>query len=227
MSWNGTVRCSHCYGTGHNKRGCPDRKKYAAENPDSWQAKAMKQDAERSKNRRCSYCAKKGHNRRGCVELKDRVRTDVAANKVYRNRFASEVERLGLGPGALIVQPGREDWNEPDTVFQVTALHWNSITIMAGSDRYADPRFLEVCPVADLLTRRRRRHVSFTTDIHSQFSKDIKDMENAYYTHNWRLVSRAPAAFQPPEGWADDETPIREHLKEAESPQAYENRHNE
>lgn len=23
MSWNGTVRCSHCYQTGHNRRGCP------------------------------------------------------------------------------------------------------------------------------------------------------------------------------------------------------------
>jgi len=24
MSWNGTVRCSHCYTTGHNKRKCPN-----------------------------------------------------------------------------------------------------------------------------------------------------------------------------------------------------------
>jgi hypothetical protein len=24
MSWNGTVRCSHCYTTGHNRRSCPN-----------------------------------------------------------------------------------------------------------------------------------------------------------------------------------------------------------
>jgi len=109
----------------------------------------------------------------------------------------------------------------------VTALHWDSITFMAGSDRYADPRFLEVCPVADLMTQRRRKHVSFTTDIHSRFSKDIKNMEDAYYTHNWRLASAAPTPFQPPDGWADDETPVRNHLKDAESPDAYENRHSD
>ena len=26
MSWNGTVRCSWCYGSGHNKTSCPRAK---------------------------------------------------------------------------------------------------------------------------------------------------------------------------------------------------------
>ena len=39
MSWSGTVTCGWCYEQGHNKRSCPELKKYVEENPDSWRAR--------------------------------------------------------------------------------------------------------------------------------------------------------------------------------------------
>ena len=229
MSWNGTVRCGHCYGQGHNKRGCPSRKQYAAENPDSYVAKQMASAKERNQNRRCSYCGKKGHNRRGCVEFKARMRDDIFANKKYRRLFVKEVKRLGIGPGALIVDSKSNGLDSSDVVYQVLAIHWDALTHYIKDDRYADPRFLEVCPVSDLMTRRARRHVTFTNDVSSRFVKEIKDMDDpnaSYYNGTWRLASPATSSFTPPAGWVDDEAPIRKRLKDAESPDAWDNRHN-
>ena len=43
MSWNGTVRCSHCCDKGHNRASCPALKERMEErlvdNPDDWRAK--------------------------------------------------------------------------------------------------------------------------------------------------------------------------------------------
>jgi hypothetical protein len=36
MSWNGTVRCSHCYTTGHNKRSCPNITQETLDRYQSW-----------------------------------------------------------------------------------------------------------------------------------------------------------------------------------------------
>ena len=41
MSWNGTVRCGHCWESGHNRSSCPDLRKkieeLAKENPGFWE----------------------------------------------------------------------------------------------------------------------------------------------------------------------------------------------
>jgi hypothetical protein len=36
MSWNGTVRCSHCYTTGHNRRSCPEISQECLNRYQSW-----------------------------------------------------------------------------------------------------------------------------------------------------------------------------------------------
>ncbi len=36
MSYNGTVRCSYCYQSGHNKTSCPELKKKWEEDPNSY-----------------------------------------------------------------------------------------------------------------------------------------------------------------------------------------------
>jgi len=106
MSYNGTVRCSWCYNVGHNKAGCPQRKKYALENPDSYEAKRYFAEQERRKetvkNRVCSYCGGKDHNRRGCKVLKEDRSLIIQRQEKYEKHFADVCNSAGLGPGTLI-----------------------------------------------------------------------------------------------------------------------------
>jgi len=99
MSWNGTVRCSHCYEKGHNKRSCPDIKRMAAEGS-SWAQHSLERS--KVKNRKCSYCHKVGHTKRTCdARKKVRVKFNEATRK-YR-RLVEEVFMLrGVGKGALV-----------------------------------------------------------------------------------------------------------------------------
>jgi len=100
MSWNGTVRCGHCYQSGHNKRGCPQLKKHIAENPDSWEAT---HGAGRA--RQCSYCDKPGHNRKTCAPRKTHEALYRSDNKLWRQAFEKWAISQGLGYGALISAP--------------------------------------------------------------------------------------------------------------------------
>jgi len=100
MSWNGTVRCGHCYKTGHNKRGCPELKKHIAENPQSWEAQHGA-----GKPRQCSYCDKPGHNRKTCAPRKTHEALYRSDNKLWRQAFEKWAISQGLGYGALISAP--------------------------------------------------------------------------------------------------------------------------
>jgi hypothetical protein len=228
MSYSGTVRCGHCYNSGHNRRGCPDLKKYVEENPDSWRATQYKARQERNAatKRRCSYCAKPGHNRRGCAEFKVRMRDDVYANKKYRRLFVKEVKRLGIGPGALIVRPMTNGGETKDVVCQALDINWSMINQFSAQDRYSDPRFLKIIAIKDMMNPRNATNVSFTHDINSRFCKDIKDVEEMYYGGHWRIASPATSSFEPPADWINDEAPVRANLKDETSPNHYDNRHN-
>ena len=87
MSWNGTVHCSYCGQRGHNRLGCPERRKDAAENPDGYIARQIKREEETRRRaveaRRCSYCGEKGHNRRGCETLKQ----DISLIRETQNKY--------------------------------------------------------------------------------------------------------------------------------------------
>jgi len=121
MSWNGTVYCSHCYEQGHNRRGCPIRKEYIQNNPNSYAARS---DAERKRYqrpRRCSYCQQKGHNRRTCTLIpadKEFLKKEMC---IARQTIKAEFERIGFGVGALV----REDyWEE---ICLVQSVDWRTI----------------------------------------------------------------------------------------------------
>ena len=228
MSYSGTVRCGHCYNSGHNRRGCPTLKKHVEENPDSWAATKFRARQERNAatKRRCSYCAKPGHNRRGCAEFKVRMRDDVVANKKYRRLFINEIKRLGIGPGALIVRPVNGGGETKDVACQILDVNWSVINEHSTKDRYSDPRFLKIIAVKNMMDPRKAQNVSFTHDIHSRFSKDIKDMDEMYYGGHWRIVSPVTSSFEPPPDWIGDDGAVRENLKDATSPDHYYNRHN-
>ena len=105
MSWSGTVRCGHCYETGHNKRSCPKLKEYVENNPDSWRAKMHVQSAAKGKLRRCTYCNLKAHNRRTCEHLNTDKATWIAKTREWREGFVEWVAETGLTPGALVRSP--------------------------------------------------------------------------------------------------------------------------
>jgi hypothetical protein len=197
-------------------------------NPNTWAAQQYNEKKARNATtkRRCSYCAKPGHNRRGCAEFKTRIRGDAYDNKKYRRLFANEIKRLGIGPGALIVRPVTNAGETTDVACQVLEVNWSTINHFSTKDRYSDPRFLKVIAVKDMMSPRKAQNVSFTHDIQSQFSKDIKDMSEMYYGGNWRIVSPATASFEPPADWINDEDPVRANLKDATSPDHYDNQHN-
>jgi hypothetical protein len=197
-------------------------------NPDTWAAQQYNEKKARNAltKRRCSYCAKPGHNRRGCPELKTRIRQDTYSNKKYRRLFVNEIKRLGIGPGALIVRPVNAGGETTDVVCQALDINWSTINHFSTKDRYSDPRFLKIIAVKNMMDPRKAQNVSFTHDIQSQFSKDIKDMDEMYYGGHWRIVSPATSSFEPPADWIDDDAPVRANLKDETSPDHYDNQHN-
>ena len=114
MSWNGTVRCGHCYGKGHNRRSCPKLQKEIREHPDGYHARQAKQARAYASPRVCSYCHKSGHNKRTCPEItSDRAKTKKS-NRLWRESFFAVADQVGFGKGALLelIDPEKldRDW---------------------------------------------------------------------------------------------------------------------
>ena len=133
MSWNGTVHCGFCGGRGHNRLGCPERKKKARENPDSFLAREVKREEESRresvKNRRCTYCGEKGHNRRGCKAFKEDERLISLSQKEYLEEFSNEIASAGLGIGSLVKVPqghANDRWGKY-ILGMITAVHWSNV----------------------------------------------------------------------------------------------------
>jgi hypothetical protein len=143
MSYNGTVRCSYCYNTKHNRRGCPQLKKYIKENPDSYTAQTFNERAKHAKVRTCRYCEEEGHNRRTCRDLQNdkeyyrvlcaSMRADALAwmkdngvgvgALVATSRYGGAPGQVGIVRGAHLawITPARADHTLP--VDNPTALH--------------------------------------------------------------------------------------------------------
>jgi len=131
-----TVRCGHCYETGHNKSSCKalrqtlrDRiaRDKAALEKDEWthewekgSAQSRLQNASRQlhkleskgKNRKCGYCSDTGHTRRTCQERKDHVEVHTDKTLRFRRELCDHFIAHGLGPGALVEVDPREWTND-------------------------------------------------------------------------------------------------------------------
>jgi len=139
MSWNGTVRCGHCYQPGHNRLGCPDRRKIALENPDGYIGRAWHREQEERKrqieSRVCSYCKEPKHNRRGCALLKEDRKLITKRQEEYRHEFHQVTSSAGFGPGALVKVPtgSRSDQGGPWSkgwVAMVTKIDWPNVDFL-------------------------------------------------------------------------------------------------
>ena len=128
MSYTRSVYCSFCGNRGHNKTGCPKRKQYVKDNPDSWEAikeqrKQQRRDEIKAKGgRKCSYCQNRGHTARKCeMKNQDRVRLiDTLAKE--RTEGLKRLNEMGWGIGALFERNNR--WTNEKQMFMVESVDW-------------------------------------------------------------------------------------------------------
>ena len=161
MSWNGTVHCSYCGQKGHNRLGCPERRKHALKNPESYEGRKWHREQARRQeqisNRVCSYCKKPGHNRRGCKPLKEDRQLIATRQKEYIDEFSLKLSSEGFGPGALIKVPhgtNENPWSK-GIVAMLTKVRWCNVDFtladydVASSWQLRDKQILE-CRVHSL-----------------------------------------------------------------------------
>jgi len=154
MSYNGTVRCNHCYAQGHNKRSCPDlteRLKRSAideiangEGYDGYFGReynkrpgvrkagvyadgtpmAEEAKAAAKQVRRCKYCNAVGHNRRTCQVLKTDQAAWVEGELEFRRGLMAAAREHGIGVGTLLKT---DRWSETHA-WMVTGVRFEHIT---------------------------------------------------------------------------------------------------
>ena len=144
MSWNSTVRCSHCWTTGHNKAGCTDLResmqKRIDDDPDDWRAKQYFEKKNRSKKRSCSYCKEEGHTKPTCKHIKADKEKTVEMNKEWRANALNHLKALGLGVGALVQFIHKRSWDADEVQnVLVSEVLWDNLTFMVknGENPYS------------------------------------------------------------------------------------------
>lgn len=146
MSYNGTVRCRECYGSGHNRRTCPTRtermlrsakrdadrgltdsysiRQYEKRVGHKLDGSPLPKSAKAARNpRRCTYCGARGHNRRTCKTLVANKATYIEKNLAFRKRALEGIKASGLGVGALLKT---ERWGDT-YCWMVTQINWKGI----------------------------------------------------------------------------------------------------
>ena len=128
MSWNNTVRCSHCWQNGHNKAGCTELRekmqKRMDADPDDWRAQEYFRKKQRSRSRTCSYCNHSGHNRKTCKELQHAKNVTREKAAEWRVMALEHLSRIGVGVGALVTY---QTWENAPRPAMVTGIDWNSL----------------------------------------------------------------------------------------------------
>ena len=168
MSYTGTVHCGNCYQQGHNRRGCPQIKKYIEENPDSWQANRFKEQAAKAKIRRCSYCSEEGHNRRSCGVLKGHQAQAFEAQEKWIGRVKDWMVEKGAGVGALVTYVDGYAGTEKTGI--IKRIHATRAIFLANNDAYKGD-FILVSALTDP-SGRDGRWVRPPTDCPGYYSND-------------------------------------------------------
>ncbi len=152
-----SVYCSYCGQRGHNRLGCPQRKKAAREDPEGYIGRQVKREQEARQravaSRTCSYCNEPGHNRRGCPVLKKDKELLAQTNYNFREKFHDLTAEHGFGSGALVKVssgPRQDPWSRY-YVGLVTDIHWENIDFVnhqrSISDTYYAGRGRQVASV--------------------------------------------------------------------------------
>jgi len=222
MAWNGTVTCSECYRTGHNKAGCPRRKERYQEAlaiPEAdrdWGQQRLVDSYESSKKRRssrkCSYCSEAGHNRRKCTALSEHTGHVARQQAAFRMAFLEHVHDIGLQVGALVQQTG----NHRAGAHVVLNIHWDNIDItQCGSNGLL--RFIQTRPLSDLGNSRARTH-SFTLKSPDTWATGPRyaGPQDRWQEDSYGIdvIGATHTPAQPPEGWLTGPGHIKEFFKD-------------
>ncbi len=143
MGYRRSVHCGYCGEHGHNRLGCPSRRKYASENPESYMAREIQSEAtNRARavaSRTCTYCSSAGHNRRGCTVLKKDKESILIRQSEYQDKFLKETEAAGLAVGALLeidhtnAHVDERRWQQTALVM-ITEISWSNIDFSLVDD---------------------------------------------------------------------------------------------
>jgi hypothetical protein len=215
--------CSWCWGKGHNKSTCEDRKVYIQNNPDSYEAKyeavkIQKRQERKQTARKCSFCKKSGHNVKTCT-LKHTIHKKFAAlNSVFRRTVLEQLCTQGLGVGALVMFRPHNGTSDPILAI-VREINWDNIH--AGSDgrsyvigldrigpvpegyhRSISPRSLGMRHLTHLLSKPMMGEIYQRKDVWERFEwQGGREME---------VVSPvSPEAINPPSDWLSGEISTR------------------
>ena len=142
-----SVVCGYCYTRGHNRQTCVqlradiDRveEKHGSEHPlvvaDKRDRAAISKSASaRAKMpRSCTYCHTLGHNRRTCKTLKSDKYTAVERNAQWRKDYYMNIEKHGLGIGAMLKM--QDHFAKPATLWMVLRHAWKDVNYINEGER--------------------------------------------------------------------------------------------
>ena len=173
MSWNGTVSCSFCWKSGHNKRSCPKLQKEIAENPNGWDAQHNTPQP-----RKCSYCKNTKHTRRTCQDRKLDMSKALRINTEYCNRVRNFIVERGLGIGSLVTY----QFDEKQCLSLVKDFHWDRLDFQAYENGY-NGNIIEVEPVS---ATNRKHYLRFPTE------SKLFSLEDSGHIHIDDIISPIP-----------------------------------
>jgi len=214
--------CSWCWEKGHNKATCPKRKKWLADNPDSWEAIEEAKKLERRKRRKhhsprkCGFCRKPGHNAKTCHAKQTIQKNYRAINSLYRRKVLEEMCVMGLGAGALVNFKPR-DQEEP-IVALVKSIKWNRIYAASDGSSYCVQLERAMDPPEGQYSHfppHRRRSLGQRHLIHTlsrPLMGEIYQRDDVYQRHldaggsELEVISPIPAShINPPADWLNGE----------------------
>lgn len=244
MSWNGSVRCGHCYGQGHNKRSCEQltqtmttraqeeldggegRDGYwvtqLAKRTQIWLDTGLPIDDTMKKNRRggvrrCKYCNRSGHNKATCPELKNSKADYLDRAVKARKVVYDEVASAGIGIGALYK---RSHYGTP-AIYMVTKVDWSIVnheTLKQGNPDFMIMQLLTGGSQADGWHKTRS----------SGFPRIPTPLPDGVFQSDWdggELVGPVKVSGKPGAEWFDGSSiDLKAVFADRESPNHYENR---
>jgi len=220
MSWHDTVHCGYCYTRGHNRIGCPARKRDVAaaraknENDQGWRDRGLITQDERYKSRKkgpryCSYCrsrhseSESGHNRRKCHRMSSDQLAFTLFNKMWRHRLLDSLRLHGIGIGAMIKVRSTRRWTGDTNALTglVTSIHWDNLCFLSGfQENRGLPLLTFVSPGG------RKLQCSIPVIVANDVFPSGK-----WHRPTWEVLSPAPNAGIEnfvPQSWLLGETPL-------------------
>lgn len=135
------VRCSFCYGQGHNKRSCAQYKTkidaLRQSDPGNYTVEVYDRKKKSASVRECSWCGTAGHNVKTCQARQTFRQEAIRVNAAYRREVLAGFTKAGIAPGALL-QKQMSYYNNTTNTYEtkevmllVLDINWNVINFLA------------------------------------------------------------------------------------------------